>query len=497
MTNDSPPSFSRARKWSLSLNTLVSAVAVLALVLMANYLAARHYTRWSWSDGTQAQLSPLTLRVLSTVTNPVKATLYFDNQDPLYEMCYSLLKAYRFANDQIQLNVVHYVDEPGAAELVKRKYNLSDTDRDMVIFECQERPQVVYQRDLSEIDIQALATGQSGEARRTHFNGEALFTSAIYSVINTRQAKAYFLAGHYEHDPEADDGLMGYSRFARVLHGNNIQLAKLRLEGPNDVPADCNLLVIAGPRTEFQPDVLEKIDRYLKRGGRLFLLFNYNNVLQRTGLEHILAAWGVSVGQNVVIDEKSHDSKDRNNMVVSTYGTHPLMKPILGYQLYLVLPRSVAKSPRGASAADAPQVEPLAYSTTAGRIITDIRSDGRMLGSVSDVKGTVPLMVAVEKGGIRNVSAERGTTRMVIAGDSLFLNNNNIDREGNHQFANHSINWLLARNDLLVSVPPRPIAKYKLTMTATQMSAARWILMGAFPAGVLLLGALVWLQRRR
>jgi hypothetical protein len=498
MSHEASPSFSRARQWSLSLNTLVAVLAVLALVLMANYLAARHFTRWSWTAGAQAQLSPLSLRVLSGVTNPVRVTLYFDKDDPLYELCYNLLKTYRYANDQIQIDLVHYLNEPGTAQLVKKKYNLSDTDRDMVIFESpsQSRFKVVYQGDLSEIDIQPLVTGQGKEARRTHFKGEAMFTSAIYNVISARQARAYFLEGHGEHSPEADDGLMGYSRFAGVLRENNIQLARLRLEGPGDVPADCNLLIIAGPRTELQPDVLEKIDRYLKQGGRFFLLFNYNSVLQRTGLEDVLAAWGVTVGQDVVIDEKAHDSQDKNNMVISTYGTHPLIKPLLGYQLYLVLPRSVAKSAKHA-AADAPQVEPLAYSTAAGRVLTDIRPDGRMLGNVRDFKGNVSVMVAVEKGGIRNVSAERGTTRMVVAGDSLFLNNNNLDREGNHQFANHAINWLLARNELLVSVPPRPMAEYKLTMTAAQMSAARWILMGTFPGGVLLLGALVWLRRRR
>ena len=497
MTSDLPPSFSKARKWSLGLNVLVSSAAVLALLLMANYLAARHYARWSWSAGAQAQLSPLSLRVLTAVTNPVKVTLYFDKDDPLFEMSYNLLKTYRYANDKIRLEVVHYLSQPGTAQLVKKKYNLSDTDRDMVIFDCQDRPKVVYQSELSDLDLQPLVTGKSKEVKRTHFKGEAMFTSAIYSVISARQARAYFLEGHGEHNPEGDDGLMGYARFAGVLRENNLQLGKLQLEGPVEIPADCNLLIVAGPRTAFQPDVLEKIDRYLKQGGRLFALFNFHGVRQQTGLENILADWGVAVGQNVVIDEKAHDAQDKNNMVVSTYGNHPLVKLLIRHQLYLVLPRSVAKHPQAATGADAPQVDSLIYSSPAGRVITDIRHDGRIIGSVNDARGNISLMVAVEKGGIRNVSAERGATRIVVAGDSLFLNNNNIDREANHELAAHAINWLLARNDLLVAVPPRPIAEYKLTMTEAQLSAARWILMAAFPGTVLLLGGLVWLRRRR
>ena len=106
----SPPhrSFSPGRRWSLSLNTLVAVLAVLALLLMTNYLAARHYGRWSWSATAQAELSPLSLRVLASVTNPVKVTLYFDKTDPLYEMSWNLLKTYHYANHRIQLEPVFH-----------------------------------------------------------------------------------------------------------------------------------------------------------------------------------------------------------------------------------------------------------------------------------------------------------------------------------------------------------------------------------------------------
>jgi hypothetical protein len=142
-------------------------------------------------------------------------------------------------------------------------------------------------------------------------------------------------------------------------------------------------------------------------------------------------------------------------------------------------------------------VDPLVFSSAGGRVITDIRRDGTIRGSVTDLRGNVSVMVAVEKGGIRNVSTDRGTTRLVVTGDSFFLNNNNIDREANRPFASHAINWLLARNELLVGVPRRPIKEFKLTLTAPEMSAVQWILMGAMPGVALLLGGLVWLRRRR
>ena len=59
-SSPSPPSFSRGRKWSLSLNLVISTLAMVALVGMMNYLAARHQKRWVVTSNAQTELSPLT-----------------------------------------------------------------------------------------------------------------------------------------------------------------------------------------------------------------------------------------------------------------------------------------------------------------------------------------------------------------------------------------------------------------------------------------------------
>jgi len=46
---------------------------------------------------------------------------------------------------------------------------------------------------------------------------------------------------------------------------------------------DCNLLIIAGPRTELSETELQKIDQYLAQGGGLFVLFNYFSIKRPTG----------------------------------------------------------------------------------------------------------------------------------------------------------------------------------------------------------------------
>jgi len=490
--NDSKPSFSRARKWSISLNVVLSILALLAVMLMLNYLAARHYWRLPLSFHAQTELSPITHRVLSSVTNPVKVIVFFEKQEPLFDSVWGLLKEYRFNCAKLTVEAVDYIASPGAAQEIQSKYKLRPlADKDLVIFECQGRTRMVTAGELSELDTSGLMSGKSKEVKRTHFKGEMMFTSAILSVTNPRQLKACYLQGHGEHGLEDDSKSFGYSKFKEVLRDNNIEVQTLRLDGPNDIP-DCQVLIIAGPRDPFLPDELAKIDRYLKQGGRLWVMFNHQGVEHALGLEKMLENWGVEVGRNAVIDPDH--TITRSDMVVSQFGGHVITKPLIDSSLYMVLPRSVAKI-KGSSSSDAPQVEILATTGDKGRVITDIRK-GEFYQSAQDFVGNVPIMAAVEKGGLRGVSADRGASRLVVAGDSVFMANNAIEQVANRQFANLALNWLLARNELLGQLGPRPITEYRLVVTKSQMNNLRWGLLAGMPGSVLLVGWVVWFRRR-
>jgi hypothetical protein len=108
----------------------------------------------------------------------------------------------------------------------------------------------------------------------------------------------------------------------------------------------------------------------------------------------------------------------------------------------------------------------------------------------------IPVMVAVEKSGGKGSFPERGTTRIVVTGDSIFLNNSLIEAADNKAFAAYAINWLLDRKALLDGVGPHPVMEYKLAMTRAQLSSIRWVFLAGMPGAFLLFGGLVWLRRR-
>ena len=71
------------------------------------------------------------------------------------------------------------------------------------------------------------------------------------------------------------------------------------------------------------------------------------------------------------------------------------------------------------------------------------------------------------------------------------------DLLGDRDFVYCASGWLLERTQLLGDLGPRPVQEYRIVMTRQQLQSAQWVLLAGMPGGVLLLGALVWLRRRR
>jgi hypothetical protein len=113
--------------------------------------------------------------------------------------------------------------------------------------------------------------------------------------------------------------------------------------------------------------------------------------------------------------------------------------------------------------------------------------------------GTYFLLAAIEQGVIKGVDTPRGGgTKIVVAGDSDFLDDQIISISGNHVFAKLALSWLLQRPAIMVEgLGPQPIKEYSLRLTSSQDTAVHWLFLGAMPAAILVLGSLVWLRRRR
>jgi len=490
--SDSPKqSFSNARRWLNWLNTFLAVAAVLAMVVMANYLADGHFKRFQMDRDSAFKLSPQTLSVLEGLTNDVNITIFFEphgkNED-IYGLASGLLTEYeRACPRHIHVKTLDYDRQIGDAKEFLTKHGLDGLkEKDFVLFESGGNTRAAYAKELADYDFSDVLAGRSQNVRRSAFLGELYFTEDIYDVSNPRPMKAYFLYGHGENDPEEDKANIGYSRLAAILKDEiNCDWQKLSLQGTNVIPADCGLLIVAAGARQGRmlPEELDKIALYLKQGGRMLALLTVHS-----GLESVLENWGVDVGvdTNRVVDTDKNFNLADGTFLTAQLEPHAIMDSLASEKMpvRMVLPRPVYVADQ-AKTPGAPTLTVLAATSPVGM-------------SQARQTGVFPLLVAVEQGGIEGVNSPGGRgTRIVVAGDSDFLDDLVIDSVGNHTFAKLALSWLLQRPQVMLGgLGPRPIKEYKLYMTQAQTQALRWLFLGGLPGGALVLGGLVWLRRR-
>ena len=494
------PSFSPANRWKIGFDMVLRTVLVLAVAVMLNYLGAQFFYRYYSSSQTHSALSSRTLAVLATLTNHVDVTLYYDTRDSenFYPNILALLNEYRAANKNISVRTVDYSNDPGAAEKTKVQYNLpaatgspnSPPAKDLVIFDCNGRVIIIPGEAIVPHALEQTAKDDPKQKelqfrnKPVAFNGEIMFTSKLLALASAQPFKAYFLQGHGE-SSLADSGQFGFAKFGLELAQNYITVTNLELSADQPVPMDCNLLIIAAPTTMLPDNELQKIDKYLAEGGRLLVLLNYASIERPTGLEPILQRWGVNVLADYIKDPQN--SITGQDVKIREFNPKTFVAPLTQLSLQMILPRPVAKVNWQNPPANAPQVDELALTSETATLAGDPTAAPRRY----------PVMTAVEQKPVAGVVNRRGNTRIVVAGDSIFLGNYYIEGGANRDFLSYAANWLLDRQELLTGISPQPVKEFRLMLTQKQSQQLDWLLLGALPSGVLFFGWLVWLVRRK
>lgn len=476
--------FSPTVRRVISRRVILSAVTAAVCVVLANLLALRNPAQIVLTQSADHSLSPLTKNVLRSLTNEVRAVVLFDRQADLFEPVKNLLTEYERTSPKLKLELIDIARDPTRAEAVQQELKMSvNSPENRVIFAANNTAKAISQSELSILDFSEFINTR--EARRTHFVGEQLFTSAIAAVTQGRQTKVGFVIGHGEHKASDTGGQWGYSKFANILQQKDLNLQEIPLTGTNSIPADCRMLIVAGPRTPYSRDELAKLREFVGTGGSLFTLFNFYSLQRPTGLENFLAGYDFEIGFNQVSDSKNEQSGQGGLLLVDDLGSHPITKPILGSRLQMLLPRSVGFPE--AENDESPPVSILAHSSDAGQAVGQIQGNK---GSV-EREGKIPLIAA-------KLHANDGQppARLVVAGDSLFLGNSAIEAGANRDFASLAVNWLLEREHLL-AIAPRTVTEYRIDLSRAEMTSITWLLLLVLPGGTLGLGLLWWRRQMK
>lgn len=478
--------FLQETNWSVFL------VLLAALFLIVNYLGYRHYHRWDLTADKTFTLSPQTEKVLDGLKKPLDVVVFLAPTDELYGRVKELLSSYAAASPEVKVEYIDPDRDRARMQLLAKKYNVSVAN--VVVFDSGGRSKYVEKDQMVDYDFSAMQHG--GRPTIKDFKAEQAFTNAILDVLNPKKPVVYFTSGHGERTSAGKGSGIGLFKDRLTKEGD--VLHDWDSLGKASVPADADLLVVAGPTQPFLPAEAQVIETYLEKGGRALFLMDPELLpgrppsIGRSGLEDVLKTWGVTPDADVVLDPKvSVPNLGAQTFFAASYGRSPIVSDLSRNRFPILF--SLAQSLTvGRPANKAYRDESLLMTSPASwgkKNLANVEKNAEW--SEGDPRGPLTLAASVSS------DKKEDKTRIVVVGDADVASDALVQSgSGNLLFCLNCVHWLLHQESRL-AIPPRTEVKTHLALSASQTNLIFIIFVVLMPCLVAGAGIYVYLQRRR
>src|SRR5881397_1511484 len=115
------------RKVQFGASATVALVAAAAVLILVNYLSARHYRRWDWTSSRLYTLSQKSKQILQDVAKSrqqVQVTALLSPSIEIYDNVRELLANYSAACTALKVEFLDPAREPARAEALMKKFGL-------------------------------------------------------------------------------------------------------------------------------------------------------------------------------------------------------------------------------------------------------------------------------------------------------------------------------------------------------------------------------------
>jgi ABC-type uncharacterized transport system involved in gliding motility auxiliary subunit len=449
--------FFSKRSSQLGTNTTILSVAVIAILVIVNFLGFRHHKRFDLTTEKLYTLSDQTKQIVGGLQKDV-TIVHFDKS----------------ANPALDDQMAEYAS-------LSRHLKFQNIDP-------QQKPEIAEQYGATRTGDVILASG----SRKEHLESggvpsEEDITAAIIKVTQDKVKTVCFVTGHGEKSL-ADDGENGYSHLDAGLKKESYVTKTINLVSENGVASDCSVVVVAGPTQGFFPQEAELLNKYLTGAGKGLILIDPQTDPK---LDEIFQGWNTNVGDNVVIDASGVGrlfGAGPAIPLVTTFGDSPITKNFAGSMTFFPLARTV-------TVADKAKTDPQAveFLKTSPRSFTVANlKQGRnevTYDPKTSTLGPLSLGVAASR------KSGGGEVRVVVIGNSAFAANPYLAQQKNGDLFYNTINWL-AQDENLISIRPKSQTNRRVTLTEGQASALRWLDLFILPGIVIFSGVYIWWKRR-
>ena len=291
--------------------------AALVLLVSLNILSARHYRRLDATSAKRFSLSPATVSTLQNLSSDVDVWVTVPRGDPMFMSLRQLLSSYEGVSTRVR---THYIDpdQDTLALIDLRKRYAIDVHKSEDGRIAADATLIVAQGDRHWFIVPSdMVTVSATDDQRAKPSEELALTRAIRKVVGGKKVTLCFSEGHGE-PSLADPSFDGLGRQKRFFELDNYNTANVDFsdpamaEGRAKALQECEVLVIADPKSPFAPQEANDIDTYLKAGGNLFLAAGPIHEDQSqagmipAGLNGVLAPYGIALTDALVIEKDEH-----------------------------------------------------------------------------------------------------------------------------------------------------------------------------------------------
>jgi ABC-type uncharacterized transport system involved in gliding motility auxiliary subunit len=458
-------------------NTLAMVLAVLGILALVNYVASRNTKRYDLTKDQRYSLSDQTRKVLRGLKDEVKIT-YFERQRDL-RRAQDRLEEYQALSPRLKIEFVDPIQNPAKAQA----YDVRGPWPILVVEKGAKREKISN-------------------------DGEQDITNALIKVTREGKKTVCFLEGEGERSGE-DSGDRGFSGAKSSLTKSLYEVKNVFLMREKTVPADCTVLLVAGPEKDLLPETTAAIRDYVKKGGKAFVMVEAELKEHYPNLVALLKDWNIEAGSDVVVDVSGMGQLlglSELAPLAMEYPWHPITKDFRLSTVYGGA-RSVEAGKgtvEGVSAQDLVKTSPQSWAESdlslKGPIKFDEGKDRKgpiSLAAVATVKAPAPAPTPTPSPSPSPAPEEPKTPegRVVAVGDADFASNALLGFQGNQDFFLNAVAWLAEDADL-ISIRPKEPENQALFLSRQVQQNVAWVALVILPGFFVVLGVVTWWRRR-
>ncbi len=456
------------------LRNLLFVLVLTGVAAGLGYVAMQYPIQRDVTYNTVNSLEPGSVEILAQLSGPVTITVYATEQDAhlgdIRKIIRDFLSLYQRYKPDIQLVFIDPEKNEEKARAAQIRFN-----GEMVI-------------------------EYAGRSEHLTKINEPIVTSTLLRLSHTRDQTIMYLDGHGERKL---DGIANFdmgSVFGAKLKQNGFHLGSLNLALAQEVPGNVSVLVITQPQLDLMPGEVDKLLRYVERGGNLLWLVDAEPL---HGLERLAEKLDLLLPPGIVIDPAATEMNAPASWSLgATYPPHAITN---NFNLTTAYPSArqliwdkellsghpnenadwqhqvlVEVAPRGWVSRNPSKDKPR----------DENRLSVRPFDKQHDTPGPVVIAMALQR------HTHDRDQRIVVVGNGAFLSNSFAGNGGNVDLGLNMVNWL-AGEEHLITGQPRAAKDSKLELSKMQLEIISVIFLLVLPLLLAGVGGRMWWKRRR